>query len=87
MDELNNTESNTSAGQNNTDDVLVIDSLTKKFGKFTAVDNISLEVKQGEIFSGQPTCRLDWCAIRNLNLGSLLQHVKLDQINVHVYAT
>ncbi|MGB3649100.1 MAG: ABC transporter ATP-binding protein [Desulfobulbales bacterium] len=50
MDELNNTESNTSAGQNNTDDVLVIDSLTKKFGKFTAVDNISLEVKQGEIF-------------------------------------
>jgi len=32
------------------DHVLVLDHLTKKFGKFTAVDNISLKVKKGEIF-------------------------------------
>jgi ABC-2 type transport system ATP-binding protein len=30
--------------------ILVIDNLTKKFGRFTAVDNISLKVKRGEIF-------------------------------------
>jgi len=32
------------------DQVLIIDHLTKKFGKFTAVDNISLSVNRGEIF-------------------------------------
>lgn len=30
--------------------VIVAEHLTKKFGKFTAVDNISFEVAQGEIF-------------------------------------
>ncbi|MBP6230502.1 MAG: ABC transporter ATP-binding protein [Paludibacteraceae bacterium] len=32
------------------DNVIVADSLTKKFGNFTAVDHISFEVKRGEIF-------------------------------------
>jgi len=32
------------------DHVLVIESLTKKFGKFTAVDNITLKIRPGEIF-------------------------------------
>jgi ABC-2 type transport system ATP-binding protein len=36
--------------QNDTDHVLVMDHLTKRFGKFTAVDNISLHVNRGEIF-------------------------------------
>ena len=36
--------------QNDVGHVLVIDHLTKKFGKFTAVDDISLQVKKGEIF-------------------------------------
>jgi ABC-2 type transport system ATP-binding protein len=40
----------TRAEPGKTDHVLVIDQLTKKFGKFTAVDNISLHVKRGEIF-------------------------------------
>src|ERR1700730_15761913 len=29
---------------------IVIDKLVKKFGDFTAVDDISLKIKQGEIF-------------------------------------
>ena len=36
--------------QSGMDQVLIIDHLTKKFGKFTAVDNISLSVNRGEIF-------------------------------------
>ncbi len=32
------------------DNVIVADSLTKRFGNFTAVDHISFEVKRGEIF-------------------------------------
>jgi len=34
----------------NTDNVIIAKNLTKKFGNFTAVDNISFEVKRGEIF-------------------------------------
>ena len=30
--------------------VIIAENLTKKFGKFTAVDNISFEVERGEIF-------------------------------------
>ena len=30
--------------------VIVTENLTKKFGRFTAVDHISFEVKRGEIF-------------------------------------
>ncbi|PIN77302.1 ABC transporter ATP-binding protein [Candidatus Woesearchaeota archaeon CG10_big_fil_rev_8_21_14_0_10_34_12] len=30
--------------------VIKLDNLTKKFGEFTAVDNISFEIKEGEIF-------------------------------------
>jgi len=36
--------------QQNPDIVIIAENLTKKFGKFTAVDNISFEVKKGEIF-------------------------------------
>lgn len=32
------------------ENVIVVNNLTKKFGHFTAVDNISFEVKKGEIF-------------------------------------
>lgn len=32
------------------DEVIVVKSLTKRFGSFTAVDNISFEVRKGEIF-------------------------------------
>ncbi len=31
-------------------DIIVVNELTKKFGNFTAVDHISFEVRQGEIF-------------------------------------
>jgi ABC-2 type transport system ATP-binding protein len=46
MDELNNSV----PWHNDRDNVLVLDHLTKNFGKFTAVENISLHVKRGEIF-------------------------------------
>jgi len=50
MDQQKNTKSKTLSEKNNAGHILVIDQLTKKFGKFTAVDNISLNVKNGEIF-------------------------------------
>ncbi len=34
----------------NMDTVIKVENLTKRFGNFTAVDNISFEVKRGEIF-------------------------------------
>ena len=34
-----------------TDQVIEINSLVKKYGNFTAVDNISLNVKRGEVFA------------------------------------
>src|SRR5699024_1055699 len=37
-------------GGENIKDVLITDRLTKKFNDFIAVDNMSLTVKQGEIF-------------------------------------
>jgi len=37
-------------GQSETGPILAIDHLTKKFGSFTAVDDISLTVRKGEIF-------------------------------------
>ena len=36
--------------QYNSDKVIIAENLTKKFGKFTAVDHISFEVEKGEIF-------------------------------------
>ena len=33
-----------------TDSIIEVKELTKKFGDFTAVDNISFDVKKGEIF-------------------------------------
>ena len=33
-----------------TDIVISVENLTKRFGAFTAVDNISFEVRKGEIF-------------------------------------
>jgi len=50
MDKLNNRATKTASGQSDTNNVLIIDHLTKKFGNFTAVDNISLSVNRGEIF-------------------------------------
>ena len=34
----------------NDDSIIIADELTKKFGSFTAVDNISFDVRRGEIF-------------------------------------
>ena len=34
----------------NTESVITVNGLTKKFGSFTAVDNISFDVRRGEIF-------------------------------------
>lgn len=50
MDELPYTAGDARAGTQDAAHVLVIDRLTKKFGRFTAVDNISLQVNCGEIF-------------------------------------
>ena len=50
MSEMNNTMDKTIPRQSDAGPVLVIEQLTKKFGKFTAVDNISLSVHRGEIF-------------------------------------
>ena len=36
--------------QNNSNKVIVAENLTKKFGHFIAVDDISFEVERGEIF-------------------------------------
>jgi len=35
----------------NQDDPILIQSLTKKFGKFTAVNNLTMSIKEGEIFT------------------------------------
>ena len=32
------------------ENVIITENLTKKFGDFIAVDNVSFEVKKGEIF-------------------------------------
>jgi ABC-2 type transport system ATP-binding protein len=37
--------------ETNIDKIIEVKNLTKKFGKFSAVDNISFEVKTGEIFA------------------------------------
>jgi ABC-2 type transport system ATP-binding protein len=50
MSEPHKTTGKAISRQNDAGPVLVIDKLTKKFGKFTAVDNISLSVHRGEIF-------------------------------------
>ena len=43
-------ERNNASGEDHPDNVIITKNLTKKFGNFTAVDNISFEVKKGEIF-------------------------------------
>ncbi len=50
MNTLKNLPNTSNARRNIIDHVLVVEHLTKKFGKFTAVDDISLQVKKGEIF-------------------------------------
>jgi len=50
MSEQNKTMDKTVAQKSDAGPVLVIEQLTKKFGKFTAVDNINLRVHRGEIF-------------------------------------
>ncbi len=50
MTEQNNTKVIDMPAQADTGHLLTIDQLTKRFGKFTAVDNISLHVNKGEIF-------------------------------------
>ncbi|HEY6953565.1 MAG TPA: ATP-binding cassette domain-containing protein, partial [Bacteroidota bacterium] len=37
--------------ESNTVDAITIQSVTKKFGEITAVDNLSLEVRKGEMFA------------------------------------
>jgi ABC-type multidrug transport system ATPase subunit len=58
------------------DEVIVVKSLTKRFGIFTAVDNISFEVKKGEIFgflgangAGKTTAMRMLCGLSRPTLG------------------
>ena len=50
MTESVNSADHNLSEQQDSNHILVIDNLTKKFGRFTAVDSISLKVKRGEIF-------------------------------------
>ena len=50
MDALKNTANRKQQGQDKANPVLVLDRVTKKFGKFTAVDAVTLQVDRGEIF-------------------------------------
>jgi len=50
MTESDNSAGRKLSGRKYPDHILVIDNLTKKFGRFTAVDTISLKVGRGEIF-------------------------------------
>ena len=50
MSTLNNPTNAIEPRQNDVEQILVIDRLTKKFGGFTAVDDISFSVNRGEIF-------------------------------------
>jgi ABC-2 type transport system ATP-binding protein len=50
MSNQNKTTAAEITGRYDTDHILTIEGLTKTFGRFKAVDNISLQVKKGEIF-------------------------------------
>jgi len=59
-----------------TDDVIIADKLTKKFGDFTAVDAISFSVRKGEIFgflgangAGKSTAMRMLCGLSNPTSG------------------
>lgn len=61
------------------DEVIVVKNLTKRFGSFTAVDNISFEVKKGEIFgflgangAGKTTAMRMLCALSRPTSGNAL---------------
>lgn len=61
------------------DEVIVVKNLTKRFGSFTAVDNISFEVKKGEIFgflgangAGKTTAMRMLCALSRPSSGNAL---------------
>lgn len=65
--------------------VLIIQNLTKKFGDFTAVDNISLTVKKGEVFgflgangAGKTTTIRMICALLEPTAGE----IELDGLSV-----
>ena len=58
-------------------DVISVNNLTKKFGDFTAVDNISFQVRQGEIFgflgangAGKTTAMQMLCGLSRPSSGS-----------------
>jgi len=50
MAEINKAEADKITRQHDNEHILVIENITKKFGSFKAVDNISLKVERGEIF-------------------------------------
>ena len=57
--------------------IIIVKNLTKRFGNFTAVDNISFEVKQGEIFgflgangAGKTTAMRMLCGLSRPTSGS-----------------
>ena len=67
------------------DNAVTIQNLTKRFGKFTAVDNISLEVRKGEVFgflgangAGKTTTIRMICALLEPTAGE----IDLDGISV-----
>ena len=56
--------------------VIQVENLTKRFGDFTAVDNISFEVEKGEIFgflgangAGKTTAMRMLCGLSNFTSG------------------
>ena len=62
--------------QQNSDKVIEAEKLTKKFGNFTAVDEISFEVEKGEIFgflgangAGKTTAMRMLCGLSNPSSG------------------
>ena len=64
--------------ENNPEIVIKVKNLTKKFGSFTAVDNLSFDVKKGEIFgllgangAGKTTTFRMLCGLSAANIGEL----------------
>jgi len=52
MNKIQNPKSqNSEQGDNNSENIITVTNLTKRYNGFTAVDNISFEVKKGQIFA------------------------------------
>ena len=77
MDKTTNPTASSPLSTPDAEDVISVTNLTKRFGDFTAVDNISFHVKQGEIFgflgangAGKTTAMRMLCALSRPTSGS-----------------